>query len=100
MNVFVTIKIEKYSSYVTSMNDTIKKAVAAYITNQQIGRKLSNGIIGGIASNCNSDLTNPSFSVVSTKLGTEFGFEKSSDLALDFKSLPICTVDNISVEVA
>lgn len=99
VDIYVNLKLKKYTGYVSSLSSTVKTAIYNYISSLEIGRDVSISMLTGAIMACNPDITRPVFGISSITIGRSKQSLLNGDIDIIYKEVARPNYDNIEVTV-
>nr|DAV62151.1 MAG TPA: Baseplate J like protein [Caudoviricetes sp.] len=99
VDIYVNLKLKKYTGYVSSLSSTVKTAIYNYISSLEIGRDVSISMLTGAIMSCNPDITRPVFGISSITIGRSKGALANGDIDIKYNEVARPNYDNIEVTV-
>lgn len=98
-DIYVKLKLKKYTGYVSSLSSNVKTAIYNYISSLEIGRDVSISMLTGAIMACNPDITRPVFGISSITIGRSNQSLSNGDIDINYKEVARPNYDNIEVTV-
>lgn len=99
VDIYINLKLKKYTGYVSSLSSTVKTAIYNYISSLEIGRDVSISMLTGAIMACNPDITRPVFGISSITIGRSKQSLLNGDINITYKEVARPNYDNIEVTV-
>lgn len=95
--VHVSLKIKKYTGYISSLSQDVREAIYTYLEGLEIGRDVSVSILAGVIVGCNPNPAKPLFGIASLTIGRSADSLAADDMTINFNELASPSYDDIEV---